>query len=287
MQILRAMAIQVPTTHSLFGWIALSPLQRWEFRCSRMMYFVARYTPGMKIYASLPMLCSQSLVERITAHISHHMVGVILWRWVTQDIVAKFFANCTQSYQWGFSFFQLFLMVVFLSIWNIGIYFMWLKAHLTMKQRGRSDTPMGYRGLLDLATSVNDSLKADKEEPVEMTNGQLRYRIQKRWDGGKIAYDSVPLQRPYSFREGFKTWVKTNKRWRAALFVSASLCSTTWMLSGTFFFFSTFSFLGVLFAVLLGQTHKSRTFMTCCGIILGIGIGIPMGHFIIDTYRDY
>lgn len=41
-----------------------------------------------------------------------------------------------QRYQWGFSFLQLFINIILLSLWTIGMALVWVKSHLTLKLNG-------------------------------------------------------------------------------------------------------------------------------------------------------
>ena len=78
---------------------------------------------------------------------------------------------------WGFSFLQLYIVLVLLTVWTLGTYILWLKAHLTLAQRNDSEIPVKFKATLHLVSIVNKEFAVIGEEPSALTNRQLNHCI--------------------------------------------------------------------------------------------------------------
>ena len=150
---------------------------------------------------------------------------------------------------------------------------MWLKAHLTMRLRGRAEVAGGYKAVLELASSIASELGKENENPLNLTEQQLQQSI-NRLDCGTISYKSAITQSSYSFRKGLSKLPKSEKCWLSAVCLSCLCLSLIWMVNFPFFFFMTFFLFSIGFAVIVGRTNKSRMFLTLCGCVPGIIVAV-------------
>ncbi|KAK7422060.1 hypothetical protein QQX98_001802 [Neonectria punicea] len=105
-----------------------------------------------------------------------------------------------QKFQWGFSFIQVMLMLIFLLMWTIGIYTMWLKARLTLSLNGHPGTAHGWKCLLQLAVVMEKQLEDASIDSSVLSESELNAEIRKLLEGGWV---SSPVGFPkgtYSFR---------------------------------------------------------------------------------------
>ena len=131
-------------------------------------------------------------------------------QWIEQDFLYKNVSysweaiseggQCRQtdppSYAWGFSFLLLFITVLFTAIWSIGIYIMWLDAHLNSRY-DRAGREMGtYRAALDLARAMRKDMGEEATE--NLSNTELKERVKRHLNGGRISFellDSADIDR--------------------------------------------------------------------------------------------
>ncbi|KAH7385960.1 hypothetical protein BKA66DRAFT_569276 [Pyrenochaeta sp. MPI-SDFR-AT-0127] len=64
----------------------------------------------------------------------------------------------TQTYQWGFSFIQLILMMIFLLMWSIGITTMWAQSRRTIRKVGRRGVAGNNKAIFELAHTMHQEL---------------------------------------------------------------------------------------------------------------------------------
>ncbi|KAK4225139.1 hypothetical protein QBC38DRAFT_531377 [Podospora fimiseda] len=86
------------------------------------------------------------------------------------------------AYQWGFSFLQLFIVLMLLILWTIGTWTMWFKAHLNRPSR----LPKNWKRLLHLTSTMREELIASGIDPKTLTDQQLAAHIQERLNGGQV-----------------------------------------------------------------------------------------------------
>ncbi|KAF3043593.1 hypothetical protein E8E11_004926 [Didymella keratinophila] len=129
-----------------------------------------------------------------------------------------------KTYQWGFSFIQLTIMVLLLWLWTAGILVMYTTSKFTRLQRGRQDVAGEYKAVFELADAMQEQLVQQETEDAKavqhITESALRKRITKR--GGAIAYDSALLSVDDTVANqwAFKAWAKREVWWLLALAVS-------------------------------------------------------------------
>ncbi|CAG9945436.1 unnamed protein product [Clonostachys rosea f. rosea IK726] len=117
-------------------------------------------------------------------------------------------------YQWGFSFLQLFINIILLSLWTIGMALVWVKSHLTLKLNGFAAIYNNWKGLLEFTEVLGGQLKAAKIEYLSIDDKQLELEIEKLLQGGSVT--GLPLlQGFYSLRQRMvrKRWLLLSLFW--------------------------------------------------------------------------
>ena len=203
-----------------------------------------------------------------------------------------------KTYQWGFSFIQLSIMIILLWFWTLGTIFMYKTSKLTRLQRGDRDVAGEYKAVFELADSMHIQLaqhaKEEAKDVRQMTESGLRQRIKKDLRGGIIAYDTALLPRGDDWAESdywtFKAWARRDLWWLFALAVAITIDGIVVSqfihdgLRKDLWFFLALP-LAIGFAMFVGLTHKSRsmvlfwTVLVVCvlpAIVLGITIQMLM-----------
>lgn len=164
---------------------------------------------------------------------------------------------------------------------TIGLLVMWMKAQSRLPLQGESQTPRGWRCLMDLAETMQKDLQSLGIDPRTLTSSQLDDEIRKRLDGGRVTF-TAPLAGPRvkktNPRSRFWRWLKNNKWWTTAFVVSMlasglSLGSFTWGMN-----------LGFLFALILGKSNGSRVVIAAFWTIAGLAVGLPILFFLLHGF---
>ena len=128
------------------------------------------------------------------------------------DIQAN--GQCVQAsppgYSWGFSFILLFVTALLTTIWSIGMYIMWLDAHLHSRYN-RAGRRMGpFRAALDLAKALHKDMGEDAAE--HLSNSEIKDLLKRGMNGHVIGYELLDLpgsgekELPLTRWETFKIW---------------------------------------------------------------------------------
>ncbi|KAI2464921.1 hypothetical protein F4781DRAFT_50200 [Annulohypoxylon bovei var. microspora] len=207
------------------------------------------------------------------------------------------------EYQWGFSFAQLFILSILLSIWTFGISTMWLRAHFKLPLRGHPETPRGWKAVTLLADNMNMELPEADIDIHTLRDTEVRKKIKEHLGGGSVRFDAPLTRKEYSLRTGFYTWIKNNtlgkqiyrNKWWIAALLLAAVPYTPLLLYGLYvlpigFFLmviSSCTILGVLFALGIGSTTRSRFFVTSLWIIAGLVVFISVcASGVLEKYQD-
>jgi hypothetical protein len=78
-----------------------------------------------------------------------------------------------------------------LLAWTLGIWAIWLKAHINLPLANKKHTgevPKGWTALLHLASTMQNDLSMAGIDPTSLTDGQLRYEIRQRVRGGGMIW---------------------------------------------------------------------------------------------------
>lgn len=191
------------------------------------------------------------------------------------------------TYKWGFSFLVLFSVIILFLVWTLGMYILWVDAHLNSRFNRAGRTLGIQRAALDLAHCIQKDLGTDG---IEMTsNAELQKKIRGELRGGRITYQMLeekmlPITRGTQFRNSIMTrnelwsWAKDH-RYSLGLFVcscfsgilaaflapeQAPLVSLSLMIVGS------------ATATFMGDAHNGRWLILCVCVILAIMLA-PVG----------
>lgn len=188
-------------------------------------------------------------------------------------------ANSQQTYQWGFSVLQLEVTLVLLTIWTLGVWVMWLDAHLSLTTRGRYEVPHGFKAVLYLADSIRNDFNDLSEEPELLTDEELRKYAADHLRGGKVQIQVSEYQFDFSLWLSSWHWLKTNKLWASAFLVALA---SSWWFCGQFV---------VVFIMWLATAahwkRKTRAVVAWTAFIIGIPISLKATPPVVYFSSDY
>lgn len=199
------------------------------------------------------------------------------------------------SYQWGFSFLQAWIITLFLLIWTIGTYLIWLGPHKTLKNLGGKDKPTKYAAAFALVAAMGPEINSVGPAPAQdLTNRQLEQLIKTDLKGGRIMAEPIPgrlaPEDSYYISRALWTWIKRHKWWFIVLLLN-TVFLVFWLVLGELaiysFYLLPFCFhTGMVFALVVGRTGKSRFFFVFTGFILGcIGGVAPFASIVFGGLR--
>ncbi|KAH7138665.1 hypothetical protein B0J11DRAFT_588081 [Dendryphion nanum] len=205
------------------------------------------------------------------------------------------------TYQWGFSFLQLVVSIILLSLWTLGIYIMWFRTHHIMKvlNRDRRDISGEHRAVIELAAAMQCELEILDTNPFILTEEQPSKKIKKELKGGAILYAySVVRPRAYSIRASMQAWFEREKWWFLAIFATSMFCMAIPMFnhlqSPTKGYLPAFNiwlwvwglWLGIFLALCIGTSNGSRLLFTLLFLIADAVINIVI-YFLIWCFMPY
>jgi hypothetical protein len=167
-------------------------------------------------------------------------------------------------------------MTTFIAIWTVGLYFMWLKAHITLRMRGRTDVSGELKAIFELADAMGEGLRDGKQDLRILTEDELRQRIDDELKGGRIFYQSQISVPSFSFRYAFRVWFRKEKWWFLATLIFVAGACTLWSIPGFPFMFPpcTGASYGSIVGLQIGSTWRSRMililFFACLATLLSI-----------------
>ncbi|KAM7210172.1 hypothetical protein V8F06_014449, partial [Rhypophila decipiens] len=181
------------------------------------------------------------------------------------------------TYQWGFAFLQVFIVVILLLVWTVGTYMMWLGPHKSLRRLGAKETPRKYGAAMSLVTGVTRELRhTAQNSPQTLTNRQLERIVKTDLDGGNIANENILVPfygSDYKICASLWAWVKS----RASLVVQLTILSlylwfalpspSLFLVFGVIFIVPVHT--GIAFALAIGKTRKTRVFLAVLGFLIG------------------
>ncbi|KAL7619460.1 hypothetical protein AAE478_009999 [Parahypoxylon ruwenzoriense] len=193
------------------------------------------------------------------------------------------------EYRWGFSFIQLFILSSLMLVWTTGISIMWLQAHLKLPLRGHPEVPTGWRALLLLAEAIRKELTEAGINPASLKDEQVKDEIRKHLQGGSISFNASLARRDSKFTSEFRNWLRrfdllgrmgSHKWWWLGLFVTAIVASLSGTMAPTaapwLVMLSGGAGLGILLALIIGSTTRSRLFMTTFWVLVALVVIIAI-----------
>ncbi|KAF5523617.1 hypothetical protein CGCA056_v004401 [Colletotrichum aenigma] len=188
--------------------------------------------------------------------------------------IDKINASARETYQWGFSYIQLFIMLLLLILWTLGMSAMWVKSHMTMRMRGRFDKPKGFKGVLELAAAIRKELQ--ESNPDDLTHDQLSEEIKKRLRGGTIELEKAGSPAMYGVWGGLWGWIKNWRWWTMTWCLLTAIGSLLITYKGGVFLWIMILSSSMFFAMVIGRSSKSMAMLSLWGFVLGIIIWVAV-----------
>lgn len=180
------------------------------------------------------------------------------------------------TYQWGFSFLQVFSTSILLLIWSCGTYIMWLSSHKTLARHVDNEVPTKYRAAVTLVSALNLDLSRIGNKPDTLTNQQLTHIMKTNLSEGRILTENSNISVPgYSVRRDIWERLKDHPFWFIMLSLSTAFLSTwvafpnEWSIGLGHPFVLPFH-TGLVFALGIGRTRKSRFSFVMMGLLISI-----------------
>lgn len=182
-------------------------------------------------------------------------------------------ADRTQMFQWGFSFLQVFVAMLFLLVWTGGTYLIWLKGHLKLPLLDAPEVPRGWKSVMFLGQTIAKELSESGLDPHAMSEAELGRIIQAKLKGGSVTLEGSEEGRKRNVRRGIVNYMRFNLRWcaiSAAVLVLAITITTMPVASSggeAWFFFHVWFwclFSGLVVTPYLFGTSRGRLFVMLC-----------------------
>ncbi|KAK6220077.1 hypothetical protein QIS74_05579 [Colletotrichum tabaci] len=175
--------------------------------------------------------------------------------------------SARESYEWGFSFLQLYILVVLLLVWTLCIASVWLKARMTMRMRRRHDVPRGYKGVLELAGAIRKELQ--ECNPDDLSHDQLHEEIKKRLRGGRIELEKADSPEPWGLWRGAWAYCKDEKWWVVAITVMIPPFAGLASVDSSFGWWLLVPIISTMLAMTVARSRESRLVLLLAGSVLG------------------
>ncbi|KAI0394822.1 hypothetical protein F5Y17DRAFT_426291 [Xylariaceae sp. FL0594] len=123
-------------------------------------------------------------------------------------------------FKWGFSFLQIFILVLSLSVWTIGTYVLWIKSRFRLPCRSPLGVPRGYTAMILLANRVQESFYEFGLSARHLGENELKYGIRKLQDGGNI---SPGVSCDFT---NFQSWLTRERTWIIVIALGTTISLT-------------------------------------------------------------
>lgn len=192
-----------------------------------------------------------------------------------------------QSYKWGVSFAQTYIMVIALLIWSIGTSIMWYKGHRRLPIVDQPEVPNGWRAVVELARAMEAEFRAAGVDVTAVTDDHAKRVVRKKLRGGSVSFRQHQLSRGEGdLGPAAWAWLKRERWW--ALWSVGPIASAFGVLFGDSYIASTSLMTvmgtvllsigaGTTVAVLLGTTLRSRVFILS---VFLLAVGLPICIFV-------
>ncbi|KAI1118895.1 hypothetical protein F5Y14DRAFT_398091 [Nemania sp. NC0429] len=166
-----------------------------------------------------------------------------------------------ESFQWGFSYIQLFIVLLTLAIWTDGMCLLRHHTHRFQPLRGQPERPRGVRPLLLLAEAIEGQLGASGIDPHTKTNKQLGRHIYKGLKGGSMSFE-FPSRNKLASSHSVLHWAKRNLLWLLLAAMSVVFLFVLYDLQFLVLL------VAILSAYIIGTTGKSRLFLATLLVLI-------------------
>ncbi|OLN86906.1 hypothetical protein CCHL11_04617 [Colletotrichum chlorophyti] len=184
-----------------------------------------------------------------------------------------------ESYQWGFSYLQLFTDLILLLLWSFGLLYIWFRARLMTRTGDGCDVPRGFKGVLELANGIRRELQ--EADPDELSRDQLAEEVKKRLKGGSIELEKTGEPPAGSIWQMLTAWLSEKKWWVIAVVLMIIPCIPLALFDKSFGWWLLVPIISIAMAMCIGQSRKSRIFLTLVDSVLGtiIFLGVWYGTY--------
>lgn len=174
------------------------------------------------------------------------------------------------TYQWGFSFLQVFIVANLLLVWTMGVWLVWLKAHSSLLD-SKFRVPSTYQAILALAENIQSQFGPGRDVEPE----KLDQHVATELDGGRISIpDATPLPN-ISALKLMGRWIKRNGGWFVGLFLLTAYVAVGWIYTPLLPYVTLVVFdITVMFALVVGRTRQSRLWMLFGGGVVALIVGL-------------
>lgn len=166
---------------------------------------------------------------------------------------------------------------------------MWLRAHFTMRLRGRIEVAGEHKAIILLADAMREQLQKEKAEDISLLKEEnLEYMVNKDARGGRICFEPPILKgQKYSFRRGTWGWFKKQRWWCLTFLVFSVIMSVSWIATQWMLYWSIGPVYGTVFAMQVGSTDKSRTLLVLSFSVLTMLIVVPFAIMEATMWNSY
>ncbi|KAK0744565.1 hypothetical protein B0T21DRAFT_280580 [Apiosordaria backusii] len=122
------------------------------------------------------------------------------------------------TYQWGFSYLQLYIAVNLLLLWSAGIYLLWLKARFNLPLAQHDQVPQEWECVLHMSRELRRELKRSGIKSTKrLTDPQLKQNVMAHLQGGQISFGAdLETDMIITLRMGVWRWLGINRLWACA-----------------------------------------------------------------------
>lgn len=165
-----------------------------------------------------------------------------------------------------------------MSLWSLSVYAMWLKAHLKLSSRGPYEIPNRYKAAVKLTRSIAVDF-GDADEAAALSNKEFSTHVSRNLRGGRVGGDPAMALGKYSFRNGLKGWIASEKRWFSGMVLCTVFCCVGWLLpyeAWCLLWLGVWLWPVIALAMAVGTTSKSRFFFLISWLLIGIAWILPI-----------
>lgn len=167
---------------------------------------------------------------------------------------------------------------------------MWLRARHRLPLRGHPEVPKGWKAVILLADAMDKELMEADIDAHALRDQQVKNKIQKYLQGGSVRFDAHLTRKKVNIRREIRNWFKHNRlleltyvnRWwligiiLSVVPVTMSMMTGIYSQPGGIFLLAIFgcAILGILSALAVGSTLRSRLFVTTSWVLAGLVVFI-------------
>lgn len=177
-----------------------------------------------------------------------------------------------QTYEWGFSFVQVFVDVVLLMVWSLGTLFIWLKSHLSLTREKTSLVPSRYQAALGLASCLAGDISTGEKRPSVR---ELNRYVAADLNGGRLTFWSKEPVAGFQLWKELVGWARNNVWLSVGVLVLVVATATLWITCPISVYIALLVLDGgVIFAGVVGTTPKTQRFLAVAGAISAAVVGV-------------